>query len=384
MPAPRDPGGSGSGGYAVTRANEETAVRTVGRRSLLIFTAAAGLGLAGCTDSPLVPGPGPKPSQTPKPIPLPGTVDAAATEQKLADYADAVLTRHRANLDHGERELVSQLHTAHLAHLEVLTSTAPFDLPQPTPSSTVSGGPTSSTSGSPIPSGSSTVSGTPSPSATLSVSVSGSPAKAIAALAALEAAAAEEHRARALRPGGPEDQLADLALLWGSLATAADSYRSALTDHRDPAAAPTGQQRVAIALPDRADAATNLLEQCYAIIFGYQTALAKLSGGRADHARSTLSGYRDLRDRLVDELLANDQKLPAPHAGYKVPVQPTSSSSAGKLLGSMETAMLPFIGQWLATSDSRSVPVATMIHTARDVLAWTSTIMVWPGWPTQD
>lgn len=355
----------------------------VGRRSLLIFASAAGLALAGCTDSPLIPGPD-KPS-TSQPTPLPGTVEAAATEKELAGYADALLARHQQKLDDDEQELIEQLRDAHLAHLAVLNSPTPFDLPRPTASGSATPPPSPGATPTGPASASSASSASPASSgpATPTVPIPGSAPKAIKELASLEAAASKAHRARALDPTGPEDQLALLTLLWGSLSAATDSYRHALGDGRDPAAEPAGQQRVAMALPSATDAATDLLEQCYAIIFGYQAALAELSGGRADRARSTLSGYRDLRDRLVNELTEDDHDLPAPHAGYKLPFQPTTSARAAKLIGTMETAMQPFLGQWLATTKDRKAALAVMIDNARDALAWTSAITVWPGWPSQ-
>lgn len=172
-------------------------------------------------------------------------------------------------------------------------------------------------------------------------------------------------------------------MLWGSLAAAAASYADAVADGRDPAPELVGRQRVAIGLPDPDTAARRLLEQCYPMIFGYQAALAELTGARDDHARATLAGYRDLRDQLVAVLVDHDQQLPAARAAYRLPVQPTSASSAVRLLGRMETAMLPFVGQWLATTEDRGAALDTMIRTAADALTWTSAIPVWPGWPTQ-
>lgn len=366
-------GGAARGGDAVTGPVGQHAgsvERTLRRRSLLIFSAAAGLTLTGCTDSPLVPGPIRKQRPTPTPTPLPGTTEAATTERELADYADAVLRRHRTKLDKDRRRLLEQIRDAHCAHLTALTAADPFT-PQHTDSSP--------TPTPPIPSSPEASS---SPSATPSPAVSGSSSTAIKRLISLESDAGAEHRRRALGPTGPDDQLSHLVLLWGSLSTAAAGYAAALDDDRRPATAPA-QHRAAVTLPDAAQAAESLLQQCHAIIFGYQAALAELSGGRADHARATLSGYRALRDRLVEELTDDDHDLPAPHAGYQLPVQPTTATRAGKLIGAMETAMLPFIGQWLATTKDRKAALAAMIDNSRDALAWTSVITVWPGWPSQ-
>jgi hypothetical protein len=45
--------------------------------------------------------------------------------------------------------------------------------------------------------------------------------------------------------------------------------------------------------------------------------------------------------------------------------------------------MLPYLGQWLATTDPSDRPAAlsTMISTAESAAAWSPKVTVWPGYP---
>ena len=173
-------------------------------------------------------------------------------------------------------------------------------------------------------------------------------------------------------------------LLWGSLATAAAGYAALCSADTDPGPHVIGEQRVDVALPHANTAMANLLSQCYAIIFGYQTAIAYLTSARADAARDRLADYRGLRDRLAARL--GDQKvaIPTAHAAYQLPVQPKSDTTATRLIGLMETRMLPYLGQWLATvdADGRSTVLGLLTSGAGYDLGWSPTVNVWPGYPT--
>jgi hypothetical protein len=333
------------------------------RRAFVIFGVAAGLGLAGCSldNRPGARGVGTSPAATPTssptPTPLPGTTAAASRESDLAAFAAAALDRFDGHLSANDRNLLTRLRDAHLAHAAVLTQQDPTAI-----------GPT--TGPSPTPAASAT-------------GVLHSPKAVLAKLHALESRAAKSYSALATTPNGPDDQLGPLALLWGSLATASTCYADACVAGRNIGRDVVGDQRANVALPDRDTAIQNLLEQCYAIIFGYQNALAHLSEENVERAQASLAGYRDLRDRLADQL--SDQQVAAsgPHAAYQLPVQPTSQATAAKLIASMENRVLPFVGQWLATAadDERSAALSTMISIARDALTWSPKIIVWPGYP---
>lgn len=212
----------------------------------------------------------------------------------------------------------------------------------------------------------------------------------------LEAEASKSYAAQVAAPGVAASRHGDVVLLWGSLAAAAAGYASLCRWGTDPGATVIGRQRMAVRLPDRDTAIGNLLSQCYAIIFGYQSAIAYLSDERAEAARGRLGEYRELRDRLTGLLGDDKAAVPEPHAAYQLPVQPKSDSSAARLIGLMETRMLPYFGQWLATvdtagdttgdttgdADGRTQVLATMIAAVRYDLGWVPRINVWPGYPT--
>lgn len=337
-----------------------------GRRAFLIFGAVTGLGLAGC--SLVQPGSGgsaTSPAPAPRPGPLPGTVAAAARENDLAAFAAAALDRFATRLRTADRDLLSRLRDAHLAHATVLkqqdpTSDGTLAGPHPTPT--------------PAPD---TASATP-------PVLGHSPQDARLRLHRLESRASRSYAAVAATPTGPADQLGRLALLWGSLAAASAGYATACGSSADPGPAVIGDHRMNVALPDRPTAMQNLVAQCYPMIFGYQTALAALSGPQADRARSGLSRYRELRDQLADQLTSEKLPVPVPAAAYRLPVQPTSAARATQLINRMETRILPYLGQWLATATPHDRPraVQAMITTAKDRATWSAKIIVWPGYPT--
>ena len=207
----------------------------------------------------------------------------------------------------------------------------------------------------------------------------------LAKLRKLETAASKVYAASAADPDGPDDRHDQLALLWGSLSTAAAGYAAACRSGADPGGSLAGEHRADVDLPKDADTAIqHLVAQCDAIIFGYQAAIAALSGSRADQAQDRLADYRALRDQLAAELTAHKVTVPAPHAGYRLPVQPKSSSSAGKLIGLMETGVLPYFGQWLAVAEPGDRPdvLRYLTDTAEHAQDWSPRITVWPGYPT--
>jgi hypothetical protein len=360
-----------------------TASRPVGtaglrlpRRSLLIFGAGLGLGLAGCSaDSP---GPSPAPPPvSPTPDPLPGTVDGAALESSLASVAAWISSTFVEDLDSSDQRLLDFLQQAHTQHADALSASDPLAIPGPPPT------PIPTTTGSPSPSAGTT----PDTRVQPPIDVEDDLDDAFAALATMEADIADGHRRLALDPQADQDQQRQqLSLLWGSLAAAGFSYADACQRRRDPGDALSGVQRVVVDLPEPVTVVQDLLEQVYAAIFGYQTAIAALSGDRGDHARARLGSLRDLRDQLSGQLADDDQDVPAPHAAYELPVQPTSSSKAGRLVGLLESRLQPYLGQWLATAEGsdRGDAVDNLISAAGEAQAWTAAVSVWPGWPIAD
>ncbi|QDP96280.1 DUF4439 domain-containing protein [Microlunatus elymi] len=358
----------------------------IGRRSLLIMIVAGGLALAGCTGSGPLPTPSSSAPPSPTPTPLPGTVEAAATEDALAGYAHAMLTRYD-DLEAAGKRLITRIRDAHVAHAAVLNSTDPTAVPAPTSGASTPTSSATAPTGSATPpgeGGSAAQPGGCSCSSQPTTPLPTSSTKALKTLRAMETKAAAAHRKRALAPTGPQDQLPWLTLLWGSLSSAAASYAQALAEGLDPGEAPLQDHRVAVELPSATGAVQSLVEQCYAVIFGYQAALAKLSGSTADHARSSLAGYRDLRDQLSGWLTGQDTDVPAAHAAYRLPIQPTNSSRAAALIGTMEDQLLPFLGQWLATTEhDQQRALDTMITGSRNVGYWSDKINLWPGWPVR-
>lgn len=342
--------------------------RPIGRRSLLIFGLAGGFGLASCTSPSELPDPEPSASATPTPDPLPGMVYAAADERRLAEFAEAMADTFADDLDTGDRRLLAALADAHHRHAAVLAAPDPLALPGPEPTPPPTSSPSARASGSPSAS---------------APSVGGNPHRAFERLAAMETDAAEGYRWYADPPRGPEDQLGLLGLLWGSLAAASTMYAEACDRRRNPGREPVGVTRLPAELPSPTEAMHHVVAQCYPMIFGYQTAIAKLSGSRGDHARAVLSGYRDLRDVLSSELVGEEVDVPTARAAYELPVQPEDDASAAELLAIMERRMLPHLGQWLATAEDRTAALDAMINTARETQIWSPAIMVWPGWPTE-
>jgi hypothetical protein len=362
---------------------------STGRRAFLasgirlgLATLGVGTGLTACSADPL-PGPDrPDSSATrppaPTPTPLPGTVEAAARETELVIFASRALHRFRGRLTTAQRHLLTGLRDAHRIHVAALGSADPFgpDAPTAAPTSPASATPSATPTASPT--------GTPTANATQGVPDPGrTPKAALAKLHRLESQAAKAYRELVRSVEGPDDHRTQLVLLWGSLATAASCYAAACRSAADPGPSPAGDRRRNVIIPDQQTAETNLLEQCYAIIFGYQAAIAPLTGDSTAAAQSRLAGYRELRDRLATDLGDRHARVPAAQAAYRLPVQPTSAARAARLIAIMETRMLPYLGQWLATTDPSDRPAAlsTMISTAESAAAWSPKVTVWPGYP---
>lgn len=328
---------------------------------------------------------------------MPGAEDAAHTEAELADFAAAIRDQLNSKLHPDDKRLLDLLTAAHRAHADVLHQRDPSVIekhpskkhPSNQPSRSGSATPRVDGSGPP-PSSSATPSraSTPSRSSTPSSShsVGSDPSKAIATLRTLEKSAAGQHRDRALDPHGPDDRLEELTLLWGSLSTAAGSYAATLTDshHETPKAA--ARHREAVRMPPTDQAIRHLVTQLHATIFGFQTALGRLSGKSAAQARTRLTTYRRLRDTAGVWLTEHKRTVPNEKAAYRLPVQPKDSSTAITLIITIEDRILPYLGQWLATADTagnRKTALEALEDCWTSANSWSSPphVPVWPGWP---
>jgi hypothetical protein len=181
---------------------------------------------------------------------------------------------------------------------------------------------------------------------------------------------------------GPADQQARLALLWASLYAAAETCATAAADRSAAGDALSGDHRRPVVLPDAGTAVQDAVAQCHAMIFGFQAAIAELSGARSTEAFGELARYRDLRDALSAQLNDHGQRVPAAHAAYQLPIQPTSAAAAAHLISVMETRMLPYLGLWAATGRAdRKTALQALTDTSRQAFSWSGRIPVWPGWP---
>lgn len=330
-------------------------------------------------------------SPTPTTTPMPGSEDAARTETELAGFAAAIRHRLSSELRDDDKRLLDLLVAAHRAHVDVLHQSDPSVIekrasnrPSPTGSASAdeSGTPTSSSASARSPSSASSSSSAPASR----YAVGSDPSKAVAKLRALEKSAAGHHRDRALDPRGPDDRLEELTLLWGSLSTAASSYAATLTDghHKNPKAA--ARRRDAVRMPETEQAVRHLVSQLDATIFGFQTALGRLSGKAAARARARLAEYRRLRDTTRVWLTEHKSTVPDQKAAYRLPVQPEDASTAIKLIVTIEDRMLPYLGQWLATagtSGDRKTALKALdaCWTSADSWSASAHVPVWPGWP---
>jgi hypothetical protein len=176
------------------------------------------------------------------------------------------------------------------------------------------------------------------------------------------------------------------ALLWGSLAVssvmAADAIGGGGPVTTPPADPPAP-------LPQVSDVAAGqqLLAQLHAIVWGYRVALAALDASSDQSARARATDdlrvrMRD-RDRLGEWLAGRSAKAPAAEPAYALPIDPTSASRARSLIMIMESALLPFAGQWLAACDATARPAALagLMSSGRSSVSCGGPPRTWPGWP---
>lgn len=341
---------------------------TLDRRRLLIGAGAAALAVGGCSDresttrSPAS-GAGTSTSGSTTAAP-PGAEHGAQTEADLADFATAVLHRWDQKLSHADKRLLTLLASAHRTHAAVLHRSDP-----------------TATDRSDRPTATASPSGTATPG-----HIGSSTKKSLAKLQSLEQSGAHQHRARALKPGGPDDHRAALSLLWGSLSVAATGYAATLAEGKARKPRAAARHRKHRHLPDHDHAIQHLVTQTDALIFGFQTALGHLDRKSAKRAQHRMARYRKLRDSA--SIWLDDHKLdvPQPKPAYRLPVQPTTSRHAAALISTLELAMLPYLGQWMATSPTtggRTKALHALDHAVSSADTWSRAdqVLVWPGWP---
>ena len=284
------------------------------------------------------------------PTPIAGAAEAAATESRLAAVAIGVLDRTGDNAPTTRlRTILEQIRDAHLAHLSVLQSADPG---QPG-------------AGAPVAT----------PSALSMPSASAKLSEAVKALIKQEQTAALDYQTR-VGAAPPE-----IALFWASMYEASRSFAQALGSD-DARSTALGLQRSPLAELDQANSMSQLLAQLNAALYGYEAALARLSGAEVTNANERIIGIYRLRDTLrVKILAAGGQPSPAAPA-YVLDPKPTSRKAAHRLMAALETRMQPYLGQWLRTSTGkdRTAALKALSSSVSVGLVWGAPLNRWPGW----
>jgi hypothetical protein len=202
--------------------------------------------------------------------------------------------------------------------------------------------------------------------------------RSLALLARRETAVAEHYRSAALKAKGSD------ALLWGSLSVAAASFAPVIGSSNPPAARPVANRQPVEVLLE-ATAVRELVRQLHAVVYGYQLAIGKfkvLSTQRRKAERELLA-HRVFRDRLIAWLRRHSADVPAAEPAYVPSVVPRNPATAGRLIMSMQIALQPFCGLWLAASATQPdrqqalTALTTAMTTAR---TWGAPLQAWPGW----
>ncbi|WP_375422857.1 DUF4439 domain-containing protein [uncultured Friedmanniella sp.] len=202
--------------------------------------------------------------------------------------------------------------------------------------------------------------------------------RSVKRLAEAERAAATRYRREAAATSGLT------ALLWGSMSVASDRYAKALADDDTPSASAPRQHRPMALVPDTT-AVADLVGALHATVYGYQLALGRLETDSAAHDRAT-TGLRDRRvllERLSERLTAAGADVPAAKPAYVPSLRVDDSATAGRLIGHLESALMPFCGLWLAAAskpaDRRSA-LDALADTAARAERWGGDVQAWPGW----
>ncbi|HET9646976.1 MAG TPA: DUF4439 domain-containing protein [Microlunatus sp.] len=328
------------------------------RRALLSAAAALGvLAAAGCSvsdprihgDRPATNRTGEPPaSPTPGPSPaLPGAESGARAEEATAALAAALLASG-AKLSSDQRTVVTAARDAHRLHAAVLRT--------------------------PDPTARSTAGSTPGPTPVKPRTVS------LAALIAAEKTLAGRHA----KLVGTSRGLT--ALLFGSLSVAGTTFAGALgAGGRVPITSTPAAPRTPGVLADVAGIQA-VVSQLHALIYGYQVAIGRLPVGSTSHGRALadLAERRALRDQLTAVLISRTATVPVAEPAYATPSKVRSAGAATALIAAMETAFVPFTGQWLASAAQpadQQLAWAGMRRAAALARGWGGPVGAWPGWP---
>ena len=283
----------------------------------------------------------PRPAPTRDPV----FTRAAAAEQGLAVLAAAI--RDRKGVPADERTFLRLVERAHTDHARALAGTDPASRP---------------TADHEVP--------------PTTISIRGlSLAKARKKLAAAEAKLSAGHRRRSVDASGAT------ALLWGSLAVAAETYAAGAADD-PPSTVDLARHRPVSKVSD-VRAVQELVRQQHALVYGYQLALGRLPVVSRQHrqALAGLEDHRQQRDDLIAWLSRRSHEVPAAAAAYVPSVVPTNTRTATRLIRRMETALLPYCGIWLAAAGSdseRERALKALRTTARTAADWGAGVRAWP------
>ncbi len=279
---------------------------------------------------------------------MPGATAGAQAEEAVATLAAALLGS-KADLDPARRRLIAAVRDAHRLHAAVLRS--------------------------PDPTARSAAGATPGPTPAKPAKVS------LDALIAAEKSLAARHAKLVPAARGLT------ALLFGSLSVAASTYASALGSTTNVPTAATSANPAQPEVLDDVAGMQAVLAQLHAVVYGYQLAIGRLAVGSAARTRAVngLTGRRALRDQLTAILLSRKASVPAAEPAYVPSVKVVNASSAGRLIATMETAFVPFTGQWLAAAAQpadQALAWASMRQAASLARTWGGPVSAWPGWPT--
>jgi len=334
-------------------------------------------GAAGCTvEDPAVrpTDPPPAPPTPPAPPPPPPGLDGAVADESRA-LASCLALAER-DLSDGQLANLAVAADIHHRHLVALALPRPQTRPgtdRPSPSGS-SGSQASPSVDAPSPTAPSTLVGSP---ALPTVHLPKKPGDAVKAFDAAIDEVCTGHLGRAAATDGA------VALLWASLA--AGAAQSGALAHRSPAvsAPPTEPDHPPYRSMTTAAAARALLAQLHAIVFGYQVALAPLDQQEAERPLARLADLRHHRDVLAAVLRDQDVEVPVAEPEYDTGGPVTTAAAATTLIGRMEQALLPHLGNWVAAADAehRRVAAQWLVDGTVTALRNDAAPLRWPGWP---
>lgn len=206
------------------------------------------------------------------------------------------------------------------------------------------------------------------------------PAKQDAALKALGTALGT---VRAGHLDRAADADGEVALLWASLA-AAVAQTSVLVRRSTAAPAPPDEpEHPPYRVMSPAAAGQALLAQLHAAVFGYQVALTPLTDEAAEPYRERWDELRRQRDVVATMLRDLGAKVPVAEPEYDTGKRITTDGAAVALVGRMEHALLPHLGNWVAASenDHRRTAASWLGSATANAVQAGARPSWWPGWP---